>query len=68
MLIDVTLERVRHLIQSSKLPTDHRRRLLASYSHQAAVIEAWKYHQLRSVVQDEARTDVVERLNDSNVS
>ena len=68
LLLDVTLERGRRLIQSSNLSGDHRRRLLASYDHQTAAIEAWKCHQLRSVIQDEARLDVVERLNDTNVS
>ena len=68
LLLDVTLQRCRQLIQSSNLTTDHRRRLLASFHYQTAAIEAWKCHQLRSVVQDEARCDVIERLNDTNVS
>ena len=68
MLLDVTLERGRRLIHSSNLSTNHRRCLLASYNHQVATIEAWKCHQMRSVIQDEARSDVVEQLNDTNVS
>jgi hypothetical protein len=68
LLLDVTLERTRLLIESCNLSTDHRRRLLAAYNHHVAMIEAWKCHQLRAVVQDEARTDVVDLLNDSNVS
>ena len=52
---------------AEKLPDDERDDVIFTCQQSIAAIEAWKQHQLRSIQQDKARTDILAKLDENSV-
>ena len=52
---------------AEKLPDDERNDVIFTCQQSIAAIEAWKQHQLRSIQQDKARTDILAKLDENSV-
>ena len=52
---------------AEKLPDDERDNVIFTCQQSIATIEAWKQHQLRSIQQDKARTDILAQLDENSV-
>ena len=52
---------------AEKLPDDERDDVIFTCQQSIAAIEAWKQHQLRSIQQDKARTDILAKLYENSV-
>ena len=64
-----TLASIKSFVNSSaeKLPDDERDDVIFTCQQSIAAIEAWKQHQLRSIQQDKARTDILAQLDENSV-
>ena len=51
---------------AEKLPDDERDDVIFTCQQSIAAIEAWKQHQLRSIQQDKARTDILAKLDENS--
>ena len=52
---------------AEKLPDDERDDVIFTCQQSIAAIEAWKQHQLRSIQQDKARTDILAKLDENSI-
>ena len=52
--------------QEANIDDEHRNRVTFDFNHCEAAISAWKAHLLRSVLQEEAKQDVLEDLDDES--
>jgi hypothetical protein len=62
-LLKITLAKIRAFIEQHQTDTGLRDRLLYRVQQQVQCIEDWKAHLLRTVHQDQARTDVLNNLD-----
>ena len=61
------LQSIENYLNHIQVTDDEMDDLRYDFHHAAHEIQAWKAHQLRSVRQDMARTDILDRLDDSSV-
>ena len=62
--LNSTLASIKSFVKNSaeKLPDDELDDVIFTCLQSIAAIEAWKQHQLRSIQQDKARTDILAKL------
>ena len=67
--IKSTLASIKSFVKSSaeKLPDDERDDVIFTCQQSIAATEAWKQHQLCSIQQDKARTDILAKLDENSV-
>lgn len=67
--LNSTLVAIKSFVESTaeKLPSDERDDIMFTCQQAIAAIGAWKQHQIRSIQQDKARTDILDALDDASV-